>query len=245
MKPIYSACLIVFISAFTWSESAFGQEPMQWSISPYVWASDTTLDITFRDTNIGAGDISFGDLLDVLDAAFMVHVEAGRGNWSAFTDITYLSTSDTTERQLITIDAENKQTFIDAAVTYWPGGVNTPLGIFGGVRYTGFDDRYRFSLGNTEIGTQQSGDDYYDVLLGLRYTFMLSDRWSIVTRGDLSFGDSEGTYLLRGNFAYKVGQRQQNVVLFGYQYKTAEFRDGDLTTDFSYKGPMAGFSFRF
>lgn len=31
---------------------------------------------------IGAGDISFSDLLDVLDAAFMVHIEGGNGNWS-------------------------------------------------------------------------------------------------------------------------------------------------------------------
>jgi hypothetical protein len=30
-----------------------------------------------------------------------------------------------------------------------------------------------------------------------------------------------------------------------YQYKEAEFRDGDLTTDFSFQGPMAGFNFRF
>jgi hypothetical protein len=29
----------------------------------------------------------------------MLHVEGGRGNWSAFGDITYVSTSDTTERE--------------------------------------------------------------------------------------------------------------------------------------------------
>jgi hypothetical protein len=40
---------------------------------------------------------------NVLDAAFMVHVEAGRGNWSAFADITYLSTSEPTERPHATV----------------------------------------------------------------------------------------------------------------------------------------------
>ncbi|MEJ2256714.1 MAG: hypothetical protein P8X98_06845 [Woeseiaceae bacterium] len=225
--------------------NANAQEALQWSVTPYLWASDTTVDLTIRDTNIGGDDISFDDLLDVLDAAFMVHVEAGRSNWSAFLDITYLSTSDTTERPLATIDVDSEQTIIDAAVTYWPGGIDTPLGLFGGVRYTSFDDRYRFSLGGTEIGTQRSGDDYYDVLLGARYTFGLSDRWSIVTHGDLSFGDSEGTYLLRANFAYSVGKQKQNNILFGYQFKSAEFKDGDVRTDFTYGGPMAGFNFRF
>jgi hypothetical protein len=33
--------------------------------------------------------------------------------------------------------------------------------------------------------------------------------------------------------------------MFGYQYKTAEFRDDDLRLDFEYRGPMAGFNFRF
>jgi len=46
-------------------------------------------------------------------------------------------------------------------------------------------------------------------------------------------------------FTYIVGKRRQNRILFGYQYKEAEFRDGDLTTNFYFQGPMAGFNFRF
>jgi hypothetical protein len=34
-------------------------------------------------------------------------------------------------------------------------------------------------------------------------------------------------------------------VSFGYHYKEAEFKDGDLTTEFDYHGPLAGFNFRF
>lgn len=217
----------------------------QWSVTPYVWASDTTVDLTFRDTNIGAGDISFGDLLDVLDAAFMVHVERGGGSWSAFADFTYLKTSDTTERTLITIDADNEQIFFDAAIAYWPGGVGTPLNFFGGLRHSGFNDRYRFSIGGMQVGEQRSSTDYFDALLGVRYRFELGERWDLLTHGDFSFGDSEGTFLLRANFGYTVGNRRQNRILFGYQYKEAEFKDGDLTTDFSYTGPLVGFNFRF
>jgi hypothetical protein len=46
-------------------------------------------------------------------------------------------------------------------------------------------------------------------------------------------------------FAYIVGKRRPIRILYGYQYKEAEFRAGDLTTDFSFQGPMAGFNFRF
>ncbi len=242
--PFVALIHLLMLGAFS-TASAQNSDSTQWSVTPYIWATDTTVDLTFRDTNIGAGDISFGDLLDILDAAFMLHVESGGDNWTAFGDFTYLKTSDTTERTLITIDADNEQTFLDAAIAYWPGGVGSQFNVFGGLRYTGFNDRYRFSIGGIQVSEQRSTRDYYDALLGVRYRFDLAERWELLTHGDVSFGDSEGTFLLRANFGYIVGKRRQNRILFGYQYKEAEFRDGDLVTDFSYTGPMAGFNFRF
>ena len=231
------------------STTAFAQQEgvPNWSITPYIWAPTTTVDLIVRYTNIGGGDIAFSDLVDSLDAAFILQVEGGKGKWSAFGDLNYLETSDSSSRTVFTIDVRNKQTFLDAAVAYWPGGVGSPLNIFGGLRYSGFDDRYEFSLtaNGAPVSTQRSSSDYYDALIGLRYRFDFSDRWSLQTRADTSFGDSEGTFLVRANFGYIVGQRQQNRVHFGYQYKQAEFKDGDLVSDFTFHGPMAGFSFVF
>jgi len=34
-----------------------------------------------------------------------------------------------------------------------------PLNLFGGVRYTGFDDRYRFSVAGTPVGETRSTQD--------------------------------------------------------------------------------------
>ena len=217
-----------------------------WSITPYLWATETSVDLTFRDADIGTGEISFSDLLDVLDAAFMIHVEGGRGNWTAFGDLTYLKTSDSTERTAFVVDTNSKQLFFDGAVAWWPGGAGSNFNLYGGLRYTGFDDRYtfRFVINNAPV-ERRSTKDYYDALVGLRYRFDFSERWSLLTQADTSFGDSEGTILLRANLAWTVGKRQQNRILFGYQYKTAEFRDDDLGLDFSYQGPMAGFNFRF
>jgi len=242
--PFVALIHLLMLGAFS-TASAQNSGSTQWSVTPYIWATDTTVDLTIRDTNVGAGDISFGDLLDVLDAAFMLHVESGGDNWTAFGDFTYLKTSDTTERTLITTNADSEQTFMDAAIAFWPGGVGSQFNVFGGLRYTGFNDRYRFSIGGIQVSEQRSTSDYYDALLGVRYRFDLAERWELLTHGDLSFGDSEGTFLLRANFGYIVGKRRQNRILFGYQYKEAEFRNGDLVTDFSYTGPMAGFNFRF
>lgn len=42
-----------------------------------------------------------------------------------------------------------------------------------------------------------------------------------------------------------VGKRQMNRILFGYQYKQADFEDGDVGLDYTCQGPLAGFNFRF
>lgn len=240
---------ILMLSTLMPAAAAHGQEmdKFGWSITPYLWATETTVDLTFRDADVGAGEISFSELLDVLDAAFMIHVEGGGGNWSAFGDLTYLKTSDSTERAAFVVDSNSKQLFFDGAVAWWPGGVGSNFSLFGGLRHSGFDDRYTFRLiiNNAPVGERRSTKDYYDALVGLRYRFDLSERWALLTRADTSFGDSEGTLLVQANLAWTVGERQQNRILFGYQYKTADFRDDDLGTDFSYQGPMAGFNFRF
>jgi hypothetical protein len=249
MTKIQRAASVIPALVFAFlSPNALAQEghAIAWSITPYMWASDTSLDLTLQDTEITGGvEIPFSDLLDVLDTAFQVHIEGGQGNWSGFVDFTYIETSDTVERPLVNIATRNKQTFIDAAVAYWPQGTGSHLNFFGGLRYTGFDDRYDFVLDADPVVTRRSTEDYFDALLGVRYRFDLSERWGLLTRGDLSFGDSEGTWLVQGLFAYTVGQRRQNRILFGYQYKKAEFQDGGLNSDFSFAGPIAGFNFRF
>ena len=233
----------VFLAGNAMAQS---EDKMFWSVTPYFWASNTKVDIRLDGTSVGGADVSFKDLLDQLDGAFQGHIETGKNNWSVFTDFTFIGTSDSEERTLITIDTKSKQSIIDAVAAFWPGGVGSTLNLFAGIRYTEFNDRYRFYGPNdTLLLERKNKNDYTDALLGLRYRIDLSQRWAILTRGDLSFGDSEGTWQLQALLAYTVGKRQLNRLVFGYQYKEAEFKDGDLKTSFTYNGPMAGFNFRF
>ena len=239
-------CLVVLMVVFGASPAlAQEQDPesFSWSVTPYIWASETKLDLTLGNGMSGGDKLSFSDLLDTLDTAFMIHVEGGKGSWSMFGDLTYLDMSETDERNLITIESDSEQTFLDLGAAYWPGGIGSNLSILGGLCHSGFDDRYSFYAGGEAIGTHRNKNDYYDALIGVRYRFDLSERWSLLTRADYSFGDSEGIYVLNANFSITVGKRRQIRILFGYQYKQAEFRDGDLRSDFSYYGPMAGFNF--
>jgi hypothetical protein len=223
-----------------------GSDALSWTVTPYLWAPNTTIDLTLGNNNIGGG-VSFSDVLDTIDAGFMGHLEGGRGKWSAFIDLTYVDASDTNERTLVRVASSSTQTFLDVALAWHPGGIHEPLSIFGGLRYSGSETRFDFASvpNDTPLGSRRSDSDFYDALLGLRYRFDLSNRWSLQTRGDLSFGDTEGTLLARASFAYTVGERRENRILIGYQYKQLEFKDSDVTTKIRLQGPTAGFSFRF
>ena len=241
-KYIFAWCLFTLFAA---NANAQGSEGTQWSITPYIWATDTSMDFSLDGSPVGGADLSFNDLLDVLDEAALIHVEGGKGNWSGFVDYVYMSMSDSEELPIVQIDSDSTQVVLDAAVAYWPGGFGSPLNLFAGVRYTEFDDTFELSVDDTPVGETRTKKDYTDALLGIRYHFDLSDRWGLLTSGDVSFGDSEGTWQVQGLFAYTVGKKQQNRILFGYRYKRAEFEDGALTTDYTYSGPIAGFNFNF
>lgn len=72
--------LIVCLSGLVKTASTQESRTSGWSITPYVWPSDTSVDLTFRDVNIGTGEIKFKDLVDTIDAAFLIQVEGGKGN---------------------------------------------------------------------------------------------------------------------------------------------------------------------
>jgi hypothetical protein len=235
---------LVWLSCFT-ATPAIAEDPIQWSITPYIWASDTKVDLSFRENAIGGDQVSFKELLDTLDSSFMLHVEGGRGRWSAFGDFTYLEISDSEQRPLVRVDSSSEQMFLDAAVGFWPTGVGQGLNLYGGLRYASFDDRYRFSASDEPLRERRNNVDYTDVLLGIRYLMPFAERWQLMTRADASFGDTEGTWLVRAQLGYAVGKRRMNQFLFGYEYKAAEYRNGDFTADYSFKGPTVGFNFRF
>jgi hypothetical protein len=82
-------------------------------------------------------------------------------------------------------------------------------------------------------------------LIGLRQRFTLSERWSLLTRGDYSRGDSDGIFQLQAILRYALGSNQQYGVMFGYRYKEARFKYNGLDERNKYYGPLPGFNFRF
>lgn len=224
---------------------AAAAEPLRWSVTPYLWATETQVDLTADGTPLGGARVTFSDLLDVIDESFQIHVETGRGRFSGFADLTYLTTSDDIGIGSLLIETDSEQWNVDLAVAFWPGGEEKGLSFFGGLRYTSLDDTYEFKLMGTPIGSLRADRDFTDLLLGVRYSYAFSKHWTLASRGDISFGDSEGTFQIETLFRYAVGKKRNHGIMFGYRYKEAEFDEDGLNEDYQYKGLLAGFNFRF
>jgi len=87
---------LMLVAALATNAEAQQSEGMRWSITPYVWMPTTRVDLTFEDTTVG-GTIRVKDVIDTIDAAFMISVEGGKGHWSAFADLMFADASDVTE----------------------------------------------------------------------------------------------------------------------------------------------------
>ena len=122
LRTAVLALLLIGLSTAFGAVTARAAEPLKWSVTPYIWATETTVDFTADGTPLGGATVSFDDLVDATDASFQIHVEAGRGSWSGFIDFTYLDTSDDETTPAVRIDTDSEQLLVDLAVAFWPGG---------------------------------------------------------------------------------------------------------------------------
>ena len=70
--------LAIFATAIVFACPAVAQEKINWSVTPYLWATKTTYDLTADGSPVGGGTVSFSDLMDATDTSFQIVIEAGR-----------------------------------------------------------------------------------------------------------------------------------------------------------------------
>ena len=220
----------------------------EWLVAPYVWLSDVTLD---QSSGVSGG-ISASDLLDKTDSAGMIRVEAAWNRWGFTVDYIFLGLSDSAVLPLtppffnVLVDAD--MSIVELGGFFRPSGTDNGVDYLFGVRNINVDKTLLVTpiLGGV---TQRFDSDskFTDVFAGARFLHRFSPNWDFALRGDLSFGDSEGTV----NLLTSVGYRFNAVFALnlGYRHLAIEFEDDvdgvDETTDIELSGPFLGFLFRF
>ena len=137
-------------------------------------------------------------------------------------------------------------TLMDVAAVWSPAaGRFTGADLYGGFRYIGTDFGVRAQLTPPPDPPLSAGVDtsYTDFLLGGRYVAEVNDRWRLVFSGDLSAGDTEGTWSLAGYGVYRNGPHR---FYAGYRHLDVEM-DGSngVRVQTTFTGPVVGYGFAF
>lgn len=236
------------------------EEGWNFSVAPmYLWAKniegtaaigglEAPLDLDFKD-----------DILDNLDAAFAIHVEANKGNLTLYGEYNYAKLDPTTVTNVgpieVQADVEFKDTMWEAgAVWAFADSGSSTWELLGAVRYAEQDVRVDLARNNGPgiiplPNRIEGGDDWWQGVAGLRYTFQVTDRWSWRLRGDYGYGDSDNSSLHAIGFLdYRY--RHWGSFFVGYRYLDTDFDNGRSSSngysfDGDQQGPVLGLNFFF
>lgn len=249
MRPLKTGLAAVLV-AVSLPNVAYAQQPDEWLVAPYLWASDVGWDLSAR----GDGTVAFSDLVDKIDGAGLIRVEYTRNKIGFTFDYLGMSLSDgrrfSTPGPLpvnVDIRAGLDLTVFETGVFFRPSARDHGIDIIGGFRYTDADSNLIVTSGDTQPQRFDTGDSFTDIFIGARYLHRINETWDFSVRGDYGFGGSDGAL----NFLAGVGWRSRGS--FGmslvYKYQSFEFDervDGEpARSEFNFTGPALGFLFRF
>jgi hypothetical protein len=237
--PIGAACAAALMLCNTGARA--DSQDTDWLAIVYLWGSGISIDAQDQSVNI-----AFDDLIDDLEMSFMGHVEAQGDDFGGFVDVVYVGTGDNEARTNFDVNVDNDTTAMDLAMVWSPGAARmTGFELYGGLRYVDNDFRLVADPVPPALPTVTTGSDssYYDVLFGARYIAPLSQNWRLTLSGDISGGDTEGTFSVGAFAGYRAGRHH---FIGGYKHFEMDLESGaggDLTVTMT--GPVIAYGFSF
>jgi opacity protein-like surface antigen len=227
--------------------------------TPYIWGSamkGDTQAANFPRTNV---DMSFSDVLDVLDFALMGAFEARKGRLGVYLDAIYIKASDaaTASRSgpgpigatlTATADAKLEQTMLAVAGMYRLTEANTPVDLLAGVRYTDIeiDATIGASLfARSGVVDRSRSKDWFDPYIGLRAQLPIANHWKLVGYADVGgFGvGSDLTWQYAAGINYEFSSSMN--AKFGYRRMRIDYDKKNFLYDMKLEGLYFGLGIRF
>ena len=235
----------------------------EWTIAPYLWASDVGLDLAVNNEPVISGDAAFKDVLAKVDSVFMGHFEGRKGRWGLYLDMIYLDLADSSTVAVgpggpllgdLMVDANMKMKLYDAGGLYRLSDpdADVQFDLLAGVRYIDIDVDALLSLPGPSMTVVDiaTGPSETDLMLGARITGNLAERWHWMLKGDFSFGGTKGTHNGLASMGYTFGESRLFTLTAGYRYASIDIegvtqRGSPARTDITMSGPILGFMFNF
>lgn len=219
-----------------------------WVVAPYVWATTVSTDLQTTVPPIVGGSVEtdFGGIIDKLDGAFLIHAEGQGDDFGVLADFIYLGLANEKARPVFTTDSDLDTTVFELAGVWSPGEERYKgIEVLAGMR--SIDVELNVNIDPTDNPQLPSANvnvdaNFTDFMVGARYIWDVSERWNMSVRGDMSFGDTEGTWNVNAMAQYKM---KRGAWAFGYRYMDVALEPGDKKIDLVMNGPVIGYAFHF
>ena len=219
----------------------------QQEIVPYMWASAMNGTSGVRDVE-GDVDMSFGDILDDLEFAFMGAYRAQRDKFSVTVDGIYMALSDDVKDPggQVKGEIDVDQTALEVDVGW---DLSERLTVFGGLRYNDITSDISLKDSDDNRVRGNGSEQWVDPVIGAHYTYPFNDQWSATLRGDIG-GFGVGSQFVWQGIAQLRWQVKPNIGIVGaYRYIDMDYSTGTGPTYFLYdmaiSGPALGVAFAF
>jgi len=241
------AAVVALLIAAPLAHAAPSGERWDWSVAPYLWLTSIKADVqTGTPPLIGSNFNQFDDVLDDLDGAFLIHGEGQGDDFGVFADFIFLGLADSSERRFLHTESDLDTMLIEVAAVWSPHAQRfNGFEAFAGMRLIDVDFDFRLIPVDPAFATRTVSVDetFNDFMLGARYTFPLSERWSATLRGDGSWGDSNGTWNASAMAHYAT---DHGAWYFGWRYLDIDLEPGNRNDlSIGLNGPVVGYGFRF
>ena len=219
-------------------------------IAPYALFGNLTGEAAVIPSQATPVDLDFGDLLESMRFATIVHAEVWKGNWGVMGDLIWMRLGEDITLPgpaSLVLDIEVDQFIIEGFLGRRFLGPNRQLDLFGGVRV--WDVGIDLELVDTERA-QGLGAGWVDPVIGGRIIQDVAEDWYVTARGDMGgFGaGSDFSWNLQGGIGWEAASWFS--LLLQYKALLVDYENAETGVDFfSYNttayGPLIAFIFRF
>lgn len=218
-------------------------------ITPYLWATaqhgETGNQLIQSDF-----DASFSDILNNLDMALLIDLEAQNDHWGIKADTVYMNVAADGDAQITNIgpgfnaDLDIKETVFSGSVFFKPV---EPLQLHLGARYVDMDNTLDLE-GNGPVGIANKiklGDSWTEAFIGAKYTLPLTEKLNLVGYGDIGgwTGKSDSMYQLAVSLEYQITDLLN--IKGGYRILDVDYNTRDFVFDAKTEGLAIGLGFNF
>lgn len=252
LVPVLCASAISMAPATAVAADSSAEDHWQFKAGVYLWAAGIK-----GETASGSDlDISFSDLINNLNMAFMGNVEARKSKWSLAADVIYLNVGADGGGSVPIASAPGLSVKVEADVKLrawvlgFTGGYRVlqsqqaTLDLIAGARYLQVSTFLNTSeqLGPlARSGEVSASGVNWDAIVGVKGDVYLKDNWYAPYYLDVGTGDSDLTWQIAGGIGYKFDWGDAYLL---YRYMDWDFNGSELD-NLNLSGPQLGVNLRF